>query len=251
VCSELSDAVILAAKQDIRFVLGDRDILRTVGQAWEKLGFVDRFVVLMEFSLCTLLPTWLALRLFVTPVDGPTSESSRAHGATDIERAPWTACAPDAQSALLEHFGRRFPQQLGGFLGEQAEYVMGSLDRLDAPLLELCPNLDVAAAPDEPTVHRRARVLAILGTGTALAVTQTWLGATGRIRLSKEARRELARPSTPALRAGFLLPLLLVFMLLGTPFLYLTAMVHSTIGTPLISALHSLSEGSDPAHRQR
>jgi len=206
--AELSEAVSTAAAADVRCVLGDRDILRTVGRAWGLLSFCERLALLLEFGVCAVLPVSIAMKLFgAVPEQGPG--------------------ANDAFTCILSHFGARFPR-LGVLGWEHEEYVVSSLIRLDAPLRTLCPAHD---GPD-----RRPRVLAILGASAAQAVDRKWGGTVGTC-LSDADRRELARASPPALRPRLLLPLVVAVVVLISPALYLALAVYRRMAPSLDQVL--------------
>jgi hypothetical protein len=104
--------------------------------------------------------------------------------------------------------------------------VLSTLHRLDAPLQTLCPSA--------PSGHKRPQVLAILGASSARAVHRRWGSAVGECPAN---RRELARPSAPALRPALLLPLAVVLVMVCSPVFYLALIVHRGVAPPLARAL--------------
>jgi len=226
--SELAEAVMTAAERNVRVVMGDRDLLRTISRAWEALTVFHRIAILAEFIICTALPTAVARWLFFndqSAMHAPACSSNSASkpqeraggGAADggdhssgedneldrVETASGEAggiqggeqvCAGcnDSFSALLAHFGQRWPRALGEQLVEdQTVYALDSLDRLDEPLSTLCPNLGAAAdnsagggggavaqdaGGERVDMRRRPRVLAILGERAARIVAQERAG---------------------------------------------------------------------------
>ena len=301
--TELADAVLLAAAADIRVVIGDRDLLRTVGRAWDALGFSQRTGLLLEFGLCTLLPTRLAMRIFAPPPKpgavgggleggpeaghhgGPQEEAWEGSplfedggGASPVEHAQGGAPeeagtafgaaadsgsdetgrggasppragaaagagrASDAMTEVLRHFERRYPAMLGGLAAELEDFAASTLDRLDAPLADLCPSSPVAEH------HRRPLVVAVLGHGTARALEARRRAADpspeegGHLwpKLSSDGRRSLARGARPALRAGFLVPLVFAFLVLGVPLVYCAAFFHIRVAMAFTGAFSSI-----------
>lgn len=271
-----SDAVGLAADCGVRVVLGDRDVLRTIDHAWNRLGFVSRVRLLLELAVCSVLPASLVARVLVGPPPRPlvrrnptagAAAAGDASGDADTEEGNQASADDDAAAALVSrrrsgdeddeddpysaavhHFGRRFGG-LEGLAAEQEDYLLSSLGRLDAPLATLCPT-----CPD----HRRARVLAVLGPATAravgarlhdLALSPCGGGGSapnpkGRTLLSSAARRDLARAHGPAWRARLLLPLAVALCVLGAPVVYAAALLHARLAPDLADTLQTLASSA-------
>ena len=211
--AELGLAVVLAANRDARVVLGDRDLLRTIGRIFDRLGVVDRCLLFLELGLCMILPIFITSHLFgfrrekpnplaiIEMEDGTGDEAEVldfSDGSRDDENNDTiNASGVDAMTALLLHFERRFPRlatsdwpDLGNdplpgkdpseerhyerLVTEHEEYVLGSLERLDASLTTLCPHQRGCSGN-----LRRPRILAILGAGTLAAIADEFVESVG------------------------------------------------------------------------
>jgi len=279
-----SDTIGLAADRNIRVVLGDRDIVRTADHAWNRLSFASRVLVVLELVLCSIVPVWLTARLFGRPLqrNAPRSRNSnssdsaasadasnlvdtesgsllfggddasmpvsRGHGAEEAVDDPYTAA--------VHHFGQRF-SGLAGLAEEQEDYLLSSLDRLDAPLSTLC-----TSCPDQ----RRARVLAVLGPSVACAIearlsdlaykssstsSDGGVGSSGAARrkihrapLSSAERRNMVRASSPSWRSSLILPVAIALFLVGVPLLYASSLLHAHLAPSLAETLQTLASSS-------
>ena len=281
-----SDTIGLAADRHIRVVLGDRDIIRTADHAWNRLSFVSRVLVVLELVLCSIVPAWLMARLISRPPgsDAPlnlysarlnSAASADASNLVDTESGDVLTGGDgtslpvsngrhrgtdedvhDPFTAAVRHFGQRF-SGLAGLAEEQEDYLLSSLDRLDAPLSTLCTTcLD----------RRRARVLAVLGPSMAHAMearlsdlsysssslsNDDGAGSSGAARrkhnrapLSSTERRNMVRASSPSWRSSLLLPVAIALSLVGVPLLYASALFHAHLAPSLADTLQTLAASS-------
>lgn len=282
-----SDTIGLAADRNIRVVLGDRDIIRTADHAWNRLSFVSRVLVVLELVLCSIVPAWLMARLIARPPGSHaplnrnsarlnSAASADASNLVDTESGDvllggdgtslpisngrhrgTNEDVHDPFTAAVRHFGQRF-SGLAGLAEEQEDYLLSSLDRLDAPLSTLC-----TACPD----RRRARVLAVLGPSMAHAMearlsdlsyssssslsNDDGAGSSGAARrkqhrapLSSAERRNMVRASSPSWRSGLLLPVAIALSLVGVPLLYASVLLHAHLAPSLADTLQTLASSS-------